>query len=209
LKVCTRCNQEKDFSEFHKCKSSKDGHKPACKKCRNEWQCKWWADNPDQHDFIKAYIKKWKKENPEKEKASDRRYEKKNKEKLLARNKDWRKRTPEKQRAYREKRKEYFRTWRRNNSDKHNARTAIRRAGLKNATPPWLTKEQKQEMAAFYKSAKTMQIFHEEKFHVDHIEPLKGVNENGEHVSCGLHLPWNLQVLTESENCKKKNKISV
>ncbi|MFA7506993.1 MAG: hypothetical protein WCZ11_02020 [Bacilli bacterium] len=46
------------------------------------------------------------------------------------------------------------------------------------------------------------------KRHVDHIIPLHGVNNYGEHVVCGLHIETNLQILTESENLKKHNKFN-
>ena len=64
-----------------------------------------------------------------------------------------------------------------------------------NATPAWLTKEQLREMIQFY-------INCPEGYEVDHIIPLRGKNVSG------LHVPWNLQYLTISENRKKSNRVT-
>jgi len=39
------------------------------------------------------------------------------------------------------------------------------------------------------------------KHEVDHIIPIKGKNVSG------LHVPWNLQILTKSKNAKKRNRV--
>lgn len=85
--------------------------------------------------------------------------------------------------------------WGRENKGKHNAMVAARRAAQKQATPPWLTAEQHKAMRAFYVEAAAR----EGEWHVDHIHPIKG------RLSCGLHVPWNLQLLTGDENRKKGN----
>ena len=66
------------------------------------------------------------------------------------------------------------------------------------ATPPWITEEQIAEMAAIYEAANNADSDNPQ--HVDHIVPLKNP------LVCGLHVPWNLQILPEKENLHKSNK---
>lgn len=68
------------------------------------------------------------------------------------------------------------------------------------ATPPWLTDEHWNEMNAFYDKARRLTAEVGIRHEVDHIVPI-----NGEMVS-GLHVPWNLQVLTQADNVRKSNR---
>lgn len=86
------------------------------------------------------------------------------------------------------------------NKDKSAARAAKRRAYKLQATPKWLTDDHLQNIESFYVQAKDCEMVSGEKYHVDHIVPL-----NGENV-CGLHVPWNLQVLPADINISKSNK---
>jgi 5-methylcytosine-specific restriction endonuclease McrA len=68
-----------------------------------------------------------------------------------------------------------------------------------NATPPWLTDEQKKDIKNLYFECKIISDTTGVKHHIDHIIPL-----NNELV-CGLHVPWNLQILTAKDNLIKSN----
>lgn len=81
----------------------------------------------------------------------------------------------------------------------HAAIQANRRAKKLEATPKWLTKEQKLQIKQFYIDAARLTIETGILHHVDHILPLQGEGIRG------LHTPWNLQILAESENAKKNN----
>lgn len=92
-----------------------------------------------------------------------------------------------------EKRKQIVHNYRVNNKGKMAAKEAKRRACKKNATPSWLTKEHLAEIEAIYISAQNTGM------HVDYIIPLQNKDV------CGLHVPWNLQHLTQHENNMKYN----
>lgn len=63
----------------------------------------------------------------------------------------------------------------------------------KKCVPPWVKFE---DTIGVYATSEALG----ENFQVDHIIPLKGKDV------CGLHVPWNLQILTKSENARKRAK---
>jgi 5-methylcytosine-specific restriction endonuclease McrA len=80
--------------------------------------------------------------------------------------------------------------WERENPLKCSLKVANRRAKKKNATPIWV-------------DLKAIEKFYLERpdgYEVDHIIPLVSKTV------CGLHVPWNLQYLTRSENIAKGNR---
>lgn len=112
---------------------------------------------------------------------------------------------------------ELWRTWENYQKAVDNNKHRVKRFALKNPgkvtanamkyhaaklkrTPPWLTEEHLEQMENLYIHAKIVEDFTGEKQHVDHIEPLQGKDR------CGLHVPWNLQVLPALENLKKGNR---
>lgn len=180
MKTCTKCQVEKNYSEFTRDKSRLDGYEYVCKSCKKKRSDKYIAGNKLR---IKKYSTAWYKQNKERVKNYGARYRASNKdtvaEKDSARNVEYA----------------------RNNPDKVAEKCGRRRASKKQRTPPWLTKKHIEEMRGFYRLAKEMEKETGVKHHVDHIIPLQG-----ETVS-GLHVPWNLQVLTASDNSRKGNKI--
>ena len=84
--------------------------------------------------------------------------------------------------------------------DVANAKNAKYRALKLQRTPKWLSKSQYKDILKVYSKCRKVSRKTGVKHEVDHIVPLKG-----RHV-CGLHVPWNLQIITKSENAKKGNR---
>ena len=87
------------------------------------------------------------------------------------------------------------------NPDLYKELVSLRRRRFRQATPAWLTAEQKMEIRMKYRLAIEMSRRTGVRYAVDHIVPLQGENV------CGLHVPWNLDVVTQDENLKKSNKL--
>ena len=157
--------------------------------------------------------KAWRAANPDKALALDRKWKAKNHSKIVK----YRKRTKEKRNAWQReyeatrrdpvKRRAHRRKWQSENvekylaikkawREKHGARyTAMRRSLKSKATPKWLTLTDLSEIEAIYLKASELNL------DVDHIVPIKGKTV------CGLHVPWNLQLLTPNDNKAKSNRL--
>jgi 5-methylcytosine-specific restriction endonuclease McrA len=100
---------------------------------------------------------------------------------------------------------EQRRVWKRKhkteNVEAYKTLTNLRRRRFRDATPPWITKEQKQAIRRLYLAAMQLTKTTGERYVVDHIVPIHG------EAVCGLHVPWNLRVITQEENLKKSNKL--
>ena len=88
-----------------------------------------------------------------------------------------------------------------NHKPERAARENFRRAQKLNATPKWLTESQKQEIIQLYKLRQQLSLEKGIIYHVDHIIPLVSKDV------CGLHVPWNLRIVTQEENLKKGNRV--
>lgn len=145
--------------------------------------------------------------NPEKIRAKDRSKWHRNRDRKIFLLRENRKKHVEKRRAYDRKRLRecpkrraaqhaHAHLWWRLNRGKKNFFVARRRWWIKQATPPWLTKEQRRAIRQFYMDAAARGF----GWQVDHIWPLRAKN------SSGLNVPWNLQIITAAENIKKWNR---
>jgi hypothetical protein len=147
--------------------------------------------------------------------AYNRAYYSANKERIAANVRAWQTANPEKTRAYKRKNEKsraarYYQENReviiarvKTYVEENSALILIKRrvwAGkvMAGAAPPWLTGEHLDAMQWFYDEARRLTKETGVSHVVDHIEPLNGAH------SCGLHVPWNLQVLTDAENKRKR-----
>jgi 5-methylcytosine-specific restriction endonuclease McrA len=183
--VCNACGIDKLLREFYRSRGSKLGVRGTCKRCDI-------AAKLADPSFVARNVA-WMKANPEQASALRKRSYRKHKAKRLQARKEWRARNLAMDRA-REKR------YLQENRPIVYAKNARRRAAETRAVPAWLTAIHKAQIQEFYEIAVARTTQTGIKHHVDHIVPLRGEGVNG------LHVPWNLQVLTEFENCSKHNK---
>ena len=171
----------------------------TCYRCCNtlpkEQFCKAKGNKDSLSGTCKACQKQYRLDNKEKQKAYFSIYYQNNKEKKDKQSSDYVSQNRDKINAYS---RDYAKTIR----HKRSAYAMKRYAQGKNCTPPWLTKEQLIQIEDFYWLAADLKITTGQEYHVDHIVPVQGKNV------CGLHVPWNLQVLPSDINIAKSNKFN-
>lgn len=133
-------------------------------------------------------LRLWAEKYPDREKASrltrKRRYRARHRQRLTEEARQLRQANLEAQRA--KERAKYAA-----DPGRYRAHGAAKRAARLQAAPPWVDHV---ALRAVYAMADFLGLT------VDHIEPLRGKN------ACGLHVPWNLQLLGAVENSRKGNK---
>ena len=95
----------------------------------------------------------------------------------------------------------YKKKYKQANPDLYRELVSLRRRRFRDATPKWLSPEQRMEIRLKYRLAIELSRATGIRHAVDHEVPIQG-----EEV-CGLHVPWNLRVITQEENLKKSNKL--
>jgi hypothetical protein len=156
--------------------------KGACVEClKVEWE----KGNQTRAEYFRQYNQS------EAGQKAKREYYERNKDTVIARAQA---RPDEAKNAYKQKYKEA-------NPDMYKELVSLRRRRFRQATPNWLTATQRMEIRLKYRLAIELSRATGIRHAVDHIIPLQG-----EEV-CGLHVPWNLQVIPQTENLKKSNKL--
>lgn len=142
-------------------------------------------------DWTKDNEKRKSKPKSEAAKEAGRRYYEKNRATVIAKAAS---RSPVDRKAARDRHKQ-------NNPEVYKELVSLRRKRFRMATPKWLTPEQKIEIRLQYRIAMELTKATGVRHVVDHITPLHGREV------CGLHVPWNLRVITQAENLQKSNKL--
>jgi hypothetical protein len=211
---------DKPLDEFQLDKR-RNKHYGTCRKCRVKAQNDRRLANLDEsRKRTREYLQVWRAKNPEKVAATNKKYDEKNRDKRSEYAKQYRKANPEKvqelakawakanpekirgymqkaSKAWHERNPDYLSNFYKANKERYVAARARRRAAQDSATPAWLTAIDKAMIQEMYDVSEARYIQTGIKHHVDHIVPINGKNV------AGMHVPWNLQVITAHENLSK------
>ena len=193
--------KERGLIRYFTGKPCKHGHvaerfvaNKGCMECMSAGLKEWRKANPERARELKT---KWRKNNIIKHRESNRKCA----QKRLANDPEGLRSS---QRKWREANREHIAgkvsKWGEENRHKRCASQAKRRSLKLSASPSWLTPEHHAEIEKMYSEAWRATKLTGVEHHVDLIEALQGKDR------CGLHVHWNLQVLSAFENISKGNR---
>lgn len=181
------------------------------KECVNGHVSERWVSTCGCDECLRVFVET----NKDKRNEYDKRYREDNKELTRASQRRYRTANPDKLKGWRENRKDKHSVWakewyvknkdavaeqkrlyRTTNKSKIVGWAAVRRAKVANAFPGWADKS---KIDSIYKQSSQQTEQMNCEFHVDHIVPISHP------LVCGLHWEGNLQILEASENMHKSN----
>lgn len=198
VKQCSKCKVAKTLDNFAKDTRQSSGYCPSCKQCESATRKRYRDANKDairaaqrdhyvrNRDIVIAKTKAYAAANREVVRAQKAADYMRNREAKLA-----------KQKSYYANNRGARLQYVKDNASAFRARTAIRNAVKRKATPAWANVS---KIDAFYFAADFLSMVTGEWYHVDHIVPLQSK------IVCGMHCEENLQILPASENIAKGNR---
>lgn len=225
-RVCTKCREWKEFSEFYKSNSNKSGFDSKCKKCESERGKAKYQRNKE--SVLKRQTE-YRAANPEKHRSKNKAWYEANKERKLSKASEWRRSHPEKMR-------EYTRKWESEHPESARERNRRRqrtpRGKIENAVRSGINKAitstdkrgnktfnilgyTPQELMAHlekhFQPGMTWENYGRGKtcWHIDHIVPVSAHNYSTPY-DIDFQKCWalkNLRPLWEPENLQKNNKL--
>lgn len=175
MKTCLDCGETLSLAEFPVKDRGRRG--PRCKPCHAQ--------------YLKPLRKAWYEKNKERKKRKSAEWREKNRDLI-----------PQKRQEYRAKALDKIRAkdarYARENRHVKQANAAAYRARKTQQTIQ-LTLVQRDAIREIYRRAQFLSRTTGESHHVDHILPLRHKDV------CGLHVPWNLQIIPGRLNTRKRN----
>lgn len=221
---CKDCKKKLPLASFYKTKRASGAvrYLAVCKPCFGLRSA---ASYQKRREANLKRAAEYRKENAEQITKYMRQWYKKNRERVIARSKAYQAK-PDRKKADQHRQEKRYRVHRETIRAKQNARNATPEGKLKQkarylkhygANPsyyaakslagrvkrrtaklPWVRYE---DLKPWYEMAKDLSIRTGVRHVVDHIVPLKHKDV------CGLHVPWNLQVIPELDNLRKHNRL--